>query len=172
MLLLGLPIIKSSYTEACEISQSLNYPINSLQCQKMTRCHPLGNMLINMHIIKDAIFYIKATLKDDIYELFCYDNHNIKLLYDIAMISDYKTSVMMNKLFRTIKENGNLDLLEESDDEEEFENTNENKFVNLDTCVKMKCKYIKNFKKWQPYELNNSDQPIITKKELLKYEKY
>ena len=35
------------------------------------------------------------------------------------MIPDYKTSVFMNDLFRTIKENKNLDLLEESDDEED-----------------------------------------------------
>ena len=33
-----------------------------------------------------------------------------------------KQVLMMNSLFRTIKENNNLDLLEESDDEEEFEN--------------------------------------------------
>ena len=38
----------------------------------------------------------------------------------------------MNSLFRNIKENRNLDLLEESDDEEEFENTSLDKFVDLD----------------------------------------
>ena len=37
----------------------------------------------------------------------------------------------MNSLFRNIKENGNLDLLEESDDEEEFENIALDKFVYL-----------------------------------------
>ena len=39
---------------------------------------------------------------------------------------------MMNSLFRTIKENDNLDLLEESDDDEEFENIQIDKFVNLE----------------------------------------
>ena len=38
---------------------------------------------------------------------------------------------MMNTLFRDIKENRNLDV-EESDDEEEFENISLDKFVNLD----------------------------------------
>ena len=33
----------------------------------------------------------------------------------------------MNDLFRNIKENSNLDLLEESDDEDEFENISRNK---------------------------------------------
>ena len=40
--------------------------------------------------------------------------------YKVACIPNYKTSMMMNALFRNIKENRNLDLLEESDDEEEF----------------------------------------------------
>ena len=35
----------------------------------------------------------------------------------------------MNTLFRNIKENQNLDALEESDDEEEFENISLDKFV-------------------------------------------
>ena len=38
----------------------------------------------------------------------------------------------MNKHFRIIKENDNLDLLEESDDEDEFENIDEDKYVYLD----------------------------------------
>ena len=39
---------------------------------------------------------------------------------DVALIPDFNTSVMMNKLFRNIKENSNLDALEESDDEAEL----------------------------------------------------
>ena len=39
----------------------------------------------------------------------------------IAAIPDYKTSVLLNKVFRNIKENDNLDALEESDNEDEFE---------------------------------------------------
>jgi hypothetical protein len=66
------------------------------------------------------------------------------------MISTYKCSVMMNKIFRKIKENDNLDLLEESEDEEEFENIKEDKYVDLNKSVLMKCVYSKRFKKWQP----------------------
>jgi hypothetical protein len=65
---------------------------------------------------------------------------------DVACIPDYKTSVFMNQLFRNIKENSNLDLLEESDDEEE----DENDFVYLDRQYNMRCKYNKQFKKWIP----------------------
>jgi hypothetical protein len=56
----------------------------------------------------------------------------------------------MNKLFRNIKENDNLDALEESDDEEEFEDEKEDKFVHLDKEYKMICEYNYKFKKWVP----------------------
>ena len=46
----------------------------------------------------------------------------------------------MNSLFRIIKENKYLDALEESDDEDEFENINEDKYVFLN------IKYNKNIK--------------------------
>ena len=67
---------------------------------------------------------------------------------------------MMNKLFRNIKENDNLDNLEESDDEEEFENEKEDKFVYLDKSFKMKCKYNHKFKRWVPISLANDRDEI------------
>jgi hypothetical protein len=59
----------------------------------------------------------------------------------------------MNKIFRNMKENYNLDALEESDDEAEFENEKEDKYVFLDRCVKMNCQYNHKFKKWVPLSL-------------------
>ena len=73
--------------------------------------------------------------------------------FSIAFIPDYKTSVMMNSLFRNIKENINLDALEESDDEEEFENISLDKFVDLDKKYVMKCLYLSKYKLWQPIEV-------------------
>ena len=67
------------------------------------------------------LFLVKATICDDIYIL--YTKHKNELQQHASpIISDYKTSIFMNKLFRNIKENDDLDKLEESDDEEEFEN--------------------------------------------------
>jgi hypothetical protein len=68
----------------------------------------------------------------------------------------------MNKLFRVIKENENLDALEESDDEEEFENENIDKFVYLDKSYKMECQYIHKFKKWIPIKLADDSNTIIS----------
>jgi hypothetical protein len=68
----------------------------------------------------------------------------------------------MNKLFRNIKENQNLDALEESDDEEEFENEREDKFVFLERSFKMNCQYNSKFKKWVPLSLAAKGDRIIS----------
>jgi len=98
---------------------------------------------------QERIFICKPDIQNDIYHLFTAENDYIGL----AAIPDYKTSVMMNKLFRIIKENNDLDALEESDDEEEFENSNVDKFVNLDKSYKMVCNFNNKFKKWIPIKI-------------------
>ena len=71
----------------------------------------------------------------------------------IACIPDYKTSIWMNDLFRKIKENRNMDFLEESDDEEEFENVEVDKFVYLNKQYYIECIFNYKFKKWIPSKL-------------------
>jgi len=95
------------------------------------------------------IFICKPDIQNDIYHLYTPDNQYVGL----AAIPDYKTSIMMNKLFRIIKENNDLDALEESDDEEEFENSNVDKFVYLDRSYKMVCNFNNKFKKWIPNKI-------------------
>ena len=112
---------------------------------------------------KYKIFIVSADIQNDIYNLVDLDAVNDDLSnYDyaisnklIAAIPDYKTSVFMNALFRNIKENKSLDALEESDDEDEFENTNIDKFVDLTKKIKMKCVFNYKFKKWTPIECVN-----------------
>jgi hypothetical protein len=95
----------------------------------------------------ERVFSIKPDLQNDIYHLS--DPVN-KSLVGTAYIPDYKTSVLMNQLFRNIKENANLDSLEESDSEDEFENDRVDKFVYLDREYTMTCAYNHKFKKWVP----------------------
>ena len=110
-----------------------------------------------------AVFQIKPEIQNDIYYLYCYDNISQTLVhYNIAHIPDFKTSVMMNKLFRNIKENTNLDLLEESDNEDEFENEKEDRFVYLDRDFNMLCSYNYKFKKWVPLKLADKNMKIIS----------
>jgi hypothetical protein len=94
-------------------------------------------------------FICKPDIQNDIYHLYTSDNEYVGL----AAIPDYKTSVMMNNLFRNIKENNDLDALEESDDEEEFENANIDKFVYLEKSHKMVCNFNNKFKKWVPIKI-------------------
>jgi hypothetical protein len=123
----------------------------------------LGNFIVNnsssVEKSMPANFIVYACINQDIYKLYILDN-NKEVFYDYALIDSYKTSVFMNSLFRTIKENQNLDLLEESDCEEEFENTNINKFVNLDKSHIIECIYNKKFKKWIPINLANNNNII------------
>jgi len=98
---------------------------------------------------QERIFICKPDIQNDIYHLFTSENDYIGL----AAIPDYKTSVMMNKLFRIIKENDDLDALEESDDEEEFENSHVDKFVHLDKSYKLICVFNNKFKKWTPIKI-------------------
>ena len=130
MLFVGLPIIHTNYNKLMQNIQDIDYPVHSIQIQKRFKSHPSG-YYSGFQRNKQLCFLVKATIYDDIYHLY-YNNNGMPEYYDIALINDYKTSVFMNNLFRTIKENNNLDLLEESDDEEEFQNVNEAKFVNLE----------------------------------------
>ena len=109
----------------------------------------------------EVVFLIKPDIQTDIYYLYCLDQNLKEEQHSIAHVPDYNASVMMNKLFRIIKENNNLDALEESDDDEEFENEDVSKFVHLDKSYKMICQFNHKFKKWIPIKLANENSEII-----------
>ena len=77
------------------------------------------------------------------------------------MVDSFKTSKYLNNLFRKIKENNNLDLLEESDDEDIFENIEDDKYIMNKNFIPMLCFYEKKFKKWIPIKkLKNNDNVV------------
>jgi hypothetical protein len=142
---------------------NLNQQLNNQKNNKNQQLNKTNN--INQQTNRQTnqkIFKIKPNIQNDIYHLICLNNDNKEHEYDIALISDLKTSMMMNALFRNIKENNNLDLLEESDDEDEFENENIDKFVNLNKVYPMICQYNYKFKKWYPIKLDTSNQNITS----------
>jgi len=97
--------------------------------------------------IQDAVFLVSPDIQNDIYRIETIDG-----FYGFAAIQSYDTSKFMNKLFRKIKENGNLDLLEESDDEDDFENVAEDKYVYIDKTYRLLCRYLPKINKWEPYK--------------------
>ena len=108
-----------------------------------------------------TIFEIKADLQNDIYHLYAFGKNAERIYCGIAYIPNYKTSCYMNSLFRNIKENRHLDSLEESDDEEEFQNMNEDKFVDLDKRHSIECIYSHKFRRWIPNNISHGHGQIV-----------
>jgi len=96
----------------------------------------------------NKVFLVKASTKSDTYEL--YEND---VFHSVALVDTYKRSVMMNDLFRTVKENHNLDVIEESESEDEFENIDPFKHVDLSRTHMMECTWNAKFKKWVPMKV-------------------
>ena len=118
------------------------------------------------------VFEVRPDIQNDIYHLYCCESSSsTKLMYyDIALIPDMHTSVKLNKLFRNIKENENMDFMEESDSEEEFEDNREDKYVYLERKIKMYCKFNSKFKKWVPIEeVLTMDATVTALNDIKKY---
>ena len=163
-----LGIILDSYDTLFKVIYKLDYEIYCISCYNSNKY--LGNFIITNKLINTNEkkygynFRVSACITQDIYNLYILEN-NKETFYDYALIDSYKTSVFMNSLFRRIKENKNLDLLEESDSEEEFENTNLEKYVDLNKTYIIECIYNKKFKKWIPTNLAKTN--IISNKNII-----
>lgn len=97
-----------------------------------------------------TIFEVKADLQNDIYHLYAFGKGSDRVYCGIAYIPSVKTSFLMNELFRNIKENRNLDSLEESDDEADFQDIRADKYVDLKKTIAMECIFNSKFKRWVP----------------------
>ena len=155
----SMPIIHTNFDDIIKIIQTLPYDVYYIQGRSFSFNNTYLNFKNNIDKQIFANFLVKPNIQDDIYELFYYDNNKITFL-DYALIPTFKNSVFMNSLFRNIKENENLDALEESDDEEEFENIDPDKFVYLDRSFKIYCVYNTRFKKWIPVKLAPEESKI------------
>ena len=175
-LIFGLPIMKASYVDMMKEIDVLPYRIKYIQYQNFENTN-INDVILTRYkkkhyieyvkINKRFIFNVKPDIQYDIYQLYIENNE----YYDVAYIPDFKTSVMMNTIFRDIKENRNLDLLEESDNEDEFENDDVDKYVFLNKEFKMECVYNDKFKKWAPIKIVNGSENLTTKKDLLNFKK-
>ena len=144
------------------INNSINKPISKPRIEFTER--PKEKIVITNNVTnnmkREVVFKIKPDIQNDIYYLYGLNNVGEEVYFDICLIPDFTTSVIMNKLFRKIKENENLDALEESDDEEEFENEKEDRFVYLDKSYNMVCLYNNKFKKWYPVKIADTKMEI------------
>jgi hypothetical protein len=108
-----------------------------------------------------TVFIVKADIRFDIYHLYACGRKMSNKYYDVACIPSLASSVFMNSLFRNIRENRNLDFIEESDDEEDFENTKEDKYVDTQKKLCMECVFHPKFKKWIPMKVASKFKRIV-----------
>ena len=154
-ILFSLPVMDTDYQKICQIIPSLPYQIYSIM-------HLFSKKTLKLqqkNIIQEAIFHVEPNINNDIYDLYCMKENKL-YLYDTALINDYKSSVLMNKLFRNIKENLNLDALEESDSDDDFENIDENKYI-LKKSYTMTCIYLPQFNKWTPKSVSETNNIVL-----------
>jgi len=145
-LILGLPMMKTNYDQLLASVNGLPYGVQGVRFCQSNLNYSLGLYKFNKPALQEAIFNVKATLDADIYHL--YDEANV--FSGTAFVPSYKSSVYLNSLFRRIRENINLDYLEESEDELDYEDTAIDKFVDLEKTYKMRCVFNRKFRKWQP----------------------
>jgi hypothetical protein len=109
-----------------------------------------------------SVFRVKADIRFDIYHLYAYERTERKMVYyNTAYIQNVKKSYFMNSIFRKIKENTNLDYIEESDDEEDFQNIDVDKYVDLNLEIPMECEFHSKFKRWIPMRIMPKNTPIV-----------
>ena len=165
-LIFGLPIIKKRRIELDKDLKDPPYEVYCIQSRYFK-----NNIYYNERpdIQQTAVFLVKSEIKDDIYSLY-YNNYKTSKceFYSHALIIDYKTSVMMNVLFRRIKENDNLDYLEESDSDDDFENTMEDKYLQ-NVEHKMICNFNNRHGYWYPIKVTQND--ISQKNSIINFEK-
>jgi len=137
------------------------FPVSSV---KQKQSHSETN--VKKNIGNRKIFMVCADIQFDIYHLYspktelrinepiptCPTKEECRY-YDVANVPTIKTSVFLNSIFRTIRENDNIDYIEESDDEDNFEDTKQDKYVDLEKFVAMECEYSQSFKKWIPVKV-------------------
>ena len=106
--------------------------------------------------LRNAVFKVKADVQADVYHLYASED----VYVNIAYIGSIDSSKYMNSLFRNIRENANIDYGEESEDEDDFQNVNPDKYVDLSKTYFMNCVYHAKFKKWVPVNVVNTTQCV------------
>mgnify|MGYP005637776843 CR=1 FL=1 len=159
-IIFGFPLYNKNLNKLSEQIKELKYKVHCIQ-------YRFNNKYLNKpyKTINKAVLSVKPTIKHDIYELYCKNN----VFYAYALIPNLSISIKMNNIFRSIKENTNIDYIEESDDEDVFENIKDDKYIKLEE-THMECIYNDNFNMWVPVSETDS-RSLISKHEIQLLEK-
>jgi len=171
-----------------DVSKLFSYPVHHIQYRSVYDTLPYLNVFLNRKINKQneskkttalfetmkykmdfskpqyrmhAVFQVTADIQFDIYHLFAYGKNKLPVYYNVAYVPNYKSSVFLNGLFRNIRENRNLDYIEESEDEDDFENIKEDKYVNINKILLMECVFNNKFKRWVPLRVVDKYSKVV-----------
>lgn len=167
-IIIGIPLMNTNYNNInIMIQQHISYQIRELKYitesqdeyyvkyKKNTFSQRHQNQYQNQYQNQNQnqekkqqinIFKVISGTKTDIYELYFYNKQlNEYKYHSVALIPNYKSSIMMNKLFHGLKNYENLDYLEDSDDEFDAPLENNSKM--------MECIFNSKFKKWIPIKV-------------------
>jgi hypothetical protein len=153
-IIIGISLMCNNYLELNNILQNIPYEITELKyiLSNEKYIHVKYKKYIppqpqNKKIQKN-IFKVIPQIKTDIYNLYLLNKSTNEYdFHSVAFIPDYKSSIIMNKLFHGLKDYKNLDYLEDSDDE--FENNDETE----NNWKFMECVFNNKFKKWIPIKV-------------------
>ena len=159
------PYINVAIPKKGAISVSISEPVSSAKvAQKITATSVMNPIPVfdysNPTYRYPAVFNVTADPQLDLYHLYAY-GPTAPVYCGLACIQSLDTSVFMNSIFRRIRENDNLDLAEESEDESDFENTDTHKYVNLDVILQMECAFNSKHRKWMPVRLAKKEERVI-----------
>ena len=157
----------TSWKEMCEILPHISYKIYSIRfhfeeelaLEKMittvSKIHYYYLISPSISIQKsrereeDVImntFLVQADTTNDIYYLY---TPTTQEYVGLACVQTLQLSTYLNTIFRNIKHNMNIDVFEESDDEDNY-----NMITDTTKKVLMDCAYNTKFKKWTPIKLS------------------
>lgn len=175
---IALPVWSESAEEAERIANACAYPCRGVfaYASHLPGLRPLPRDRVHRRVVsaprrvppsvgKHAVLVAQACIEPDTYSLLARGPDSL-VRVGRASVPSIKTSVMMNRFLRKIKENENLDLLEESDSDEEFEDIAEDRYIHGSRYVAFKCAYNVRHQGWEPIEPMGPGTPVTSIEEL------
>jgi hypothetical protein len=147
----------NKYYQNCQSQGGDKHPLKPLYTDSNT--FPRGGGLKGGSAPLNAkLFMVSPQPLVDTYTLRCPISNVVEP--EPAHVGDYKTSVLLNSIFRTVRENASLDAAEESEDEEVFQASQQ---MHIEGYISssspperaMICTYNYKFKRWVPLRLGS-----------------
>lgn len=167
-------VMTSDFTLAQGHLNTLPYPAYGIRMFNLRDKQSVGILTANNNksVSSDirCVFLVKANADPDSYTLFgkdpnggnaqCNAESEKLVSVGLALVPSYSDSVRMNLLFRNIRENVSLDYIEESEDEDEFQDINPTKYLLDGAKHKMNCYFSKACNRWVPESVASDDSHI------------